>query len=281
MQTITLNDGNKMPILGYGVFQIDPKETQRCVEDALNVGYRLIDTAAIYGNEEAVGAAIKASGVARNELFITTKLWINNISRKNARAAFMESLQKLGLDFVDLYLIHQPFNDSYGAWEVLCELKKEGLINSIGVSNFYPDKLTDFCFNNEVKPALNQVECHPFLPRFDFEESMKNLGVTMQSWASFAEGQNGIFENEILKNVAKKYNKSIAQVILRWLIQREIAVIPKTLRKERMRENFNVFDFELDSSDMEMIAKLDENKTYFINHRDVESVKMLANYMKQ
>lgn len=280
MQTITLNDGNKMPILGYGVFQIDPKETQRCVEDALNVGYRLIDTAAIYGNEEAVGAAIKASGVARNELFITTKLWINNISRINARAAFMESLQKLGLDFVDLYLIHQPFNDSYGAWEVLCELKKEGLINSIGVSNFYPDKLTDFCFNNEVKPALNQVECHPFLPRFDFEESMKNLGVTMQSWASFAEGQNGIFENEILKNVAKKYNKSIAQVILRWLIQREIAVIPKTLSKERMVENISVFDFSLDSNDMESISKISQNPYIICDHRDVKTAEFLLNLAK-
>ena len=280
MQTITLNDGNKMPILGYGVFQINPKETQRCVEDALNVGYRLIDTAAIYGNEEAVGAAIKASGVARNELFITTKLWINNISRKNTRAAFMESLQKLGLDFVDLYLIHQPFNDSYGAWEVLCELKKEGLINSIGVSNFYPDKLTDFCFNNEVKPALNQVECHPFLPRFDFEESMKNLGVTMQSWASFAEGQNGIFENEILKNVAKKYNKSIAQVILRWLIQREIAVIPKTLSKERMVENISVFDFSLDSNDMESISKISQNPYIICDHRDVKTAEFLLNLAK-
>ena len=280
MQTITLNDGNKMPILGYGVFQIDPKETQRCVEDALNVGYRLIDTAAIYGNEEAVGAAIKASGVARNELFITTKLWINNISRINARAAFMESLQKLGLDFVDLYLIHQPFNDSYGAWEVLCELKKEGLINSIGVSNFYPDKLTDFCFNNEVKPALNQVECHPFFFFFDFEESMKNLGVTMQSWASFAEGQNGIFENEILKNVAKKYNKSIAQVILRWLIQREIAVIPKTLSKERMVENISVFDFSLDSNDMESISKISQNPYIICDHRDVKTAEFLLNLAK-
>ncbi|PZT48145.1 2,5-diketo-D-gluconic acid reductase [Helicobacter valdiviensis] len=280
MQTIALNDGNKMPILGYGVFQIDPKETQKCVEDALSVGYRLIDTAAIYGNESAVGAAIKASGVARNELFITTKLWINNISRNNAKAAFMESLKKLGLEYIDLYLIHQPFNDSYGAWEVMCELKKEGLVKSIGVSNFYPDKLTDFYFNNEVKPALNQVECHPFLPRFDFEETMKNLGVTMQSWASFAEGKNDIFNNEILKNIAKKHNKSIAQVILRWLIQREITVIPKTLSKERMQENISVFDFALDPKDMEQIATISQNPFIICNHRDVKTAEFLLNLAK-
>lgn len=280
MQTITLNDGNKMPILGYGVFQIDPKITQKCVEDALSVGYRLIDTAAIYGNEEAVGAAIKASGIARNELFITTKLWINNISRNNAKAAFMESLKKLGLEYIDLYLIHQPFNDAYGAWEVMCELKNEGLIKSIGVSNFYPEKLTDFCFNNEIKPALNQVECHPFLPRFDFEETMKNLGVTMQSWASFAEGKNDIFSNEILKNIAKKHNKSIAQVILRWLIQREITVIPKTLSKERMIENISVFDFTLDLNDMEQISTISQNPYIICDHRDVKTAEFLLNLAK-
>ncbi|WP_104717825.1 aldo/keto reductase [Helicobacter trogontum] len=280
METIKLNDGNTMPILGYGVFQIDKNQTQKCVEDALSVGYRLIDTAAIYDNEEGVGAAIKSSGIKRKELFITTKLWINNISKKNARSAFETSLKKLGLDYVDLYLIHQPFNDSYGAWEVLYELKKEGLVKSIGVSNFYPDRLSEFCFHNEIKPALNQVECHPFLPRFDFENTMKDLGITMQSWASFAEGQNGIFDNEILKTIASKYNKSVAQVILRWLIQRGIAVIPKTLSKERMIENISVFDFALVSSDMEKIAEIGKNEFIICNHRELETINFLLNLAK-
>lgn len=281
MQTITLNNGVKMPILGYGVFQIDPKETQKCVEDALEVGYRLIDTAAAYRNEEAVGAAIKSSGIKREELFITTKLWIDDVSEAQAINAFESSMQKLGLEYLDLYLIHQPYNDLYGAWRSLSKLYKEGKIKAIGVSNFYSDRITDFCLHNEIIPALNQIECHPFFQKQEEQKILKEYDIAMQSWASFAEGKNDIFANSTLQNIGAKYGKSVAQVILRWLIQRQIAVIPKTLRKERMRENFNVFDFELDSSDMEMIAKLDENKTYFINHRDVESVKMLANYMKQ
>lgn len=203
------------------------------------------------------------------------------MSEAQAIKAFESSMQKLGLEYLDLYLIHQPYNDLYGAWRSLSKLYKEGRIKAIGVSNFYSDRITDFCLHNEIIPALNQIECHPFFQKQEEQKILKEYGITMQSWASFAEGKNDIFTNSTLQNIGAKYGKSVAQVILRWLIQRQIAVIPKTLRKERMRENFNVFDFELDSSDMEVIAKLDENKTYFINHRDVESVKMLANYMKQ
>ncbi len=280
MQTITLNDGNKMPIIGYGVFQIDKNQTQKCVEDALSVGYRLIDTAAIYDNEEGVGAAIKSSGIRREEIFVTTKLWINNINKNDAKQAFHTSLKKLGLDYVDLYLIHQPFNDVYGAWEIMCELKKDGFIKSIGVSNFYSDRLTEFCFNNEVKPALNQVECHPFLPQFDAKKVMCDLKVVMQSWASFAEGKNNIFSNDVLKNISKKYDKSIAQIILRWLIQREIAVIPKTLSKDRMIENMSVFDFILDVSDMEAIAKIGQSQYIICDHRNIDTVNFLLNLAK-
>lgn len=281
MQTITLNNGVKMPILGYGVFQIQAKDTQRCVEDALEVGYRLIDTAAAYRNEEGVGAALKASGLKREELFITTKLWIDDTSESKATQAFEKSLKNLGLDYIDLYLIHQPYNDVYGAWRAMSKLYKEGKIKAIGVSNFYPDKITDFCLNNELIPALNQIECHPFFQKHEWQKVLREYNITMQSWASFAEGQNDIFNNATLKSIGEKHNKSVAQVILRWLIQREIAVIPKTLSKERMKENFNVFDFSLDSSDMAEIAKLDENKSYFMNHSDVEVVKNLWNYMKK
>lgn len=280
MKTISLNDANKMPILGYGVFQIEAKQTQKCVEDALSVGYRLIDTAAIYENEEGVGAAIKASNIKRNELFITTKLWINNTNKENTKKAFMQSLEKLKLDYIDLYLIHQPFNDIYAAWKVMCKLKDEGLIKSIGVSNFYSDKIIDFCFHNNIKPAINQIECHPFLPRTEEKEIMNNLGIAMQSWASFAEGQNQIFENELLKNIAKKYNKSVAQVILRWLIQREIAVIPKTLSKERMIENISIFDFNLDEEDMQIIKQISNNAFTICNHKDPKTINFLLNLKK-
>ena len=281
MQTITLNNGVKMPILGYGVFQIQAKDTQRCVEDALEVGYRLIDTAAAYRNEEGVGAALKASGLKREELFITTKLWIDDTSESKATQAFEKSLKNLGLDYIDLYLIHQPYNDVYGAWRAMSKLYKEGRIKAIGVSNFYPDKITDFCLNNELIPALNQIECHPFFQKHEWQKVLREHNIAMQSWASFAEGQNDIFNNATLKSIGEKHNKSVAQVILRWLIQREIAVIPKTLSKDRMKENFNVFDFSLDSSDMAEITKLDENKSYFMNHSDVEVVKNLWNYMKK
>ncbi len=278
MQTITLYNGIKMPLLGFGTFQIKAKDTQRCVEQALAMGYRHIDTASAYNNEKEVGAAMRSSGIKREEIFITTKLWVSDMSEEGAKRAFEKSLENLGLDYLDLYLLHMPYGDVYGAWRSLGRFYNEGTIKALGVSNFMPDRITDFCLNNTIKPALNQMEIHPFYQNYYAQGINENLGVKITSWASFAEGQNGI--NEILKSIGEKYDKTPAQVVLRWLTQRGIPVIPKTTKKERMRENINVFDFSLDSSDMEAIAKLDENKTYFINHRDVESVKFLFNYME-
>ena len=281
MQTIKLNNGVKMPILGYGTYQIPNNEVQRCVEDALSVGYRLIDTAQAYANEEGIGAAIKTAlngGIKRNELFIETKLWISHTNQKDALNAFDLSCKKLGVDYVDLYIIHQPYNDTYGAWRAMSELHKEGKIRAIGVSNFYPDTITDFCMFNDIKPAINQIELHPFFQKVDEQKINNDLGIAVQSWASFAEGQNSIFTNKVLKSIGEKYGKTPAQVILRWLIERNIAVIPKTTRLERMKENFAVFDFKLTQEDRAKIAKLDTGKTQFIDHRDPERVKWLANY---
>lgn len=281
MQTITLNNGIKMPLLGYGTYQIPNSEAQRCVEDALSVGYRLIDTAQAYANEEAIGAALKNAmkgGIKRDELFIETKLWISHTNEKDAVKAFDMSLKKLGLDYIDLYIIHQPYNDTYGAWRTMSKLYKEKKIRAIGVSNFYADKITDFCLFNDIKPAVNQIELHPFFQKVGEQKINNDLGVAVQSWASFAEGQNGIFTNKVLKSIGDKYGKTPAQVILRWLIERNVIVIPKTTRKERMVENFSVFDFTLSADDKAKIAKLDENKTYFLDHRDPERIKWLANY---
>ena len=276
MKYVTLNNGVKMPILGFGVFQIDDmKECEEAVYNALKAGYRLIDTAAAYGNEEAVGRAIKRSGIPREEIFVTTKLWVSDANYEKAKLAFETSLKKLDLEYIDLYLIHQPFNDVYGAWRAMTELYKEGKIKAIGVSNFYPDRLVDFIMNNEVVPAVNQVETHPFNQQVKANEIMKEYGVQIESWGPFAEGKNGIFTNEILSEIGKKYNKSVAQVILRWLIQRDVVVIPKSVRKERIEENFNVFDFELNSEDMGKISELDKKKSLFLNHDDVEIVKWL------
>ena len=276
MKYVTLNNGVKMPILGFGVFQIDDmKECEEAVYNALKAGYRLIDTAAAYGNEEAVGRAIKRSGIPREEIFVTTKLWVSDANYEKAKSAFETSLKKLDLEYIDLYLIHQPFNDVYGAWRAMTELYKEGKIKAIGVSNFYPDRLVDFIMNNEVVPAVNQVETHPFNQQVKANERMKEYGVQIESWGPFAEGKNGIFANEILSEIGKKYNKSVAQVILRWLIQRDVVVIPKSVRKERIEENFNVFDFELNSEDMEKISELDKKESLFLNHDDVEIVKWL------
>ena len=275
MKYVTLNNGVKMPILGFGVFQIDDmKECEEAVYNALKAGYR-IDTAASYRNEEAVGRAIKRSGIPREEIFVTTKLWVSDANYEKAKLAFETSLKKLDLEYIDLYLIHQPFNDVYGAWRAMTELYKEGKIKAIGVSNFYPDRLVDFIMNNEVVPAVNQVETHPFNQQVKANEIMKEYGVQIESWGPFAEGKNGIFTNEILSEIGKKYNKSVAQVILRWLIQRDVVVIPKSVRKERIEENFNVFDFELNSEDMEKISELDKKESLFLNHDDVEIVKWL------
>ena len=277
MQNIILNNGIAMPILGFGVYQIpDAKECEESVFEAIQAGYRLIDTAAAYMNEEAVGKAIKRSGVPREELFITTKLWIQDAGYENAKKAFEKSLKKLGSDYLDLYLIHQPFGDVYGSWRAMEELYSEGKINAIGVSNFYPDRIIDLIVHNKVVPAVNQIETHPFNQQIETQKFLQDSGVQIQSWGPFAEGRNNIFSNELLTSIATKYKKSVAQVILRWLTQRGVVVIPKSVRKERIEENFSVFDFELSSEDMDAIATLDTKQSLFIDHRNPETVKWLG-----
>ena len=277
MQKVKLNNGIEMPILGFGVYQIEDQVLcEQCVYDAIEAGYRSIDTAAAYGNEEAVGRAIKRSGVPREDLFITTKLWISDAGYDKAKKAFEASMKRLQLDYLDLYLIHQPFNDYYGAWRAMEELYKEGSIRSIGVSNFMPDRLVDLILHNEITPAVNQVETNPFYQQIEAEAFMQEKGVQIESWAPFAEGKNNMFQNETLAAIASKYGKSIAQVVLRWLIQRNIVVIPKSISKERIIENFNVFDFELTKEDMKKIAALDTNTSCFFSHRDPKMVEWLS-----
>lgn len=277
MQYVTLNNDIKMPMLGFGVFQIaDAKECEQCVYDAISAGYRLIDTAAAYLNEEAVGRAIKRSDVPREELFITTKLWIQDAGYENTKKAFYKSLQRLQLDYLDLYLIHQPFGDVYGSWRAMEELYREGKIRAIGVSNFQSDRLIDLIVHNDIVPAVNQIENHPFFQRQDSIAFMQQNNVQPQAWAPFAEGKNDLFHNKTLLEIAEKHGKSVAQVTLRWLIQRDIVVIPKSVRKERIVENFNVFDFKLDDDDIEKIARLDTNQSSFFSHRDPEMVKRLS-----
>ncbi|SFE41825.1 Aldo/keto reductase [Paenibacillus algorifonticola] len=277
MQKVILNNGVEMPILGFGVFQIaDQTECEQSVYDAITAGYRLIDTAASYLNEEAVGRAIKRSGVAREELFITTKLWVQDAGYERTKRAFEKSLERLQLDYLDLYLIHQPFGDVHGSWRAMEELNREGKIRAIGVSNFHPDRLIDLMIHNEVAPAVNQVETHPFNQQIESAKFMKENNVQIQSWAPFAEGKNNLFQNEVLVSIGEKYNKSVAQVVLRWLTQREVVVIPKSVRKERIIENFNIFDFELRQEDMESISMLDTKQSLFFSHRDPEMVKWLA-----
>lgn len=281
MQKVTLNNGVEMPILGYGVYQIDPKECERCVLDAISVGYRHIDTAQSYHNEEGVGNAIEKSGIPRSELFITTKIWISNAGYEKAKVSIFESLKKLKTNYIDLLLIHQPFNDYYGAYRAMIEAYKAGKVRAIGVSNFYPDRLIDLCHFQEVTPAVNQIETHPFHQQKLAHEIMKKYGVQHESWAPFAEGRKGIFTNSILKSIGEKYGKSIAQVILRFLIQNDVVVIPKTTHKERMIENFNVFDFVLSDEDMNAITALDEGKSLFFSHYDPQAVEYLISLAKQ
>jgi len=277
MQKVLLNNGVEMPILGYGVFQIeDQEECERSVLDALETGYRLIDTAASYGNEEAVGRAIKRSGVPREEIFVTTKLWVQDAGEEKTKAAFERSMERLQLDYLDLYLIHQPYGDVYGAWRDMEKLYAEGRMKAIGVSNFHPDRVMDFIVHNEIAPAVNQIETHPFHQQIETQKFLQENNIQIESWGPFAEGKNNIFQNELLLSVGKKYGKSVAQVILRWLTQREVVVIPKSVRKERMEENFNIFDFELSQEDMEAIATLDTKQSLFFDHRDPAMVKFLG-----
>jgi 2,5-diketo-D-gluconate reductase A len=279
MQKVILNNGVEMPILGFGVYQItDANECERSVYDAIMAGYRLIDTAAVYQNEEAVGRAIKRSGVPREELFITTKLWIQDTGYESTKKAFARSLEKLQLDYLDLYLIHQPFGDVYGSWRAMEELYREGKIKAIGVSNFHMDRLIDLAIHNEVTPAVNQIETHPFCQQIESSQFMKEKNIQIQSWGPFAEGRHNMFGNEVLVSITKKHNKSVAQVILRWLTQRGIVVIPKSVHKERIIENFNIFDFELSQEDMDTIAALDTRESLFLSHRDPEIVIGLGSY---
>lgn len=277
MQEVKLNNGVEMPILGFGVFQVtNLEECERSVLDAIETGYRLIDTAASYKNEEAVGKAIKKSGVAREKLFVTTKLWIQSNGYEATKKAFENSLKKLQLDYLDLYLIHQPYGDVYGEWRAMQDLYKEGKIRAIGVSNFHPDRLIDLIIHNEIVPAVNQIETHPFHQQIETQQFLQENNVQIESWGPFAEGKNNIFHNELLLSIAKKYNKSIAQVILRWLTQRGVVAIPKSVRKERMEENFNSLDFELSDEDMEAIKSLDTKSSAFFDHRDPAMVKWLG-----
>lgn len=274
--TVTLNNGVQMPIIGFGVFQIPAEDTQQAVEQALAVGYRHLDTAASYGNEEAVGAAIKASGVPRDELFVTTKLWIQaNPGEDVVKRAFEGSLQRLGLDHLDLYLIHQPLGDYYSAWRAMQDLHREGAIRAIGVSNFHGDRLVDLIERNEITPAVDQVETHPFHARFAEQELMRERGVQIESWGPFAEGKNDLFTNPTLAAVGEAHGKSVAQVVLRWLTQREVVVIPKSVRPERMAQNLDIFDFELTEQQMKEIATLDTGGSLFFDHRDPGMVSWL------
>ncbi|MFE2038666.1 aldo/keto reductase [Streptomyces scopuliridis] len=276
MQTVTLNNGVEMPILGFGVYQIPPEQTEQAVTDALAAGYRSIDTASGYRNEEAVGRAVKNSGIPREELFITTKLWVQDPGEANTKRAFETSLRKLGLDYLDLYLIHQPYGDVYGEWRAMRDLHREGRIKAIGVSNFHPDRLVDLIDHNEVTPAVNQIETHPFFQRAADQELMRERGVRIESWGPFAEGKNNLFTHPVLSGIADKHGKSVAQVVLRWLVQRNVVVIPKSVRADRMKENIDIFDFELTGDQMASIATLDTGRSLFFDHRDPAMVSRLG-----
>lgn len=276
MEHRILNNGVEMPVLGFGVYQVEETVCEQCVCDAIAAGYRSIDTASAYLNERAVGRAIRRSGVPREELFITTKLWVQDAGYESTKRALAKSLERLQLDYLDLYLIHQPLGDVYGSWRAMEELYREGAVRAIGVSNFQPDRLVDLILHNEVVPAVNQVETHPFCQQTEAAAVMASEGVQIESWAPFAEGRNNLFGNGTLVSLAAKYRKSVAQVVLRWLIQRGVVVIPKSVRPERMAENIDVFDFHLAPEDMDLIATLDTRRSCFLSHRDPETVKWLG-----
>jgi 2,5-diketo-D-gluconate reductase A len=276
MKNVTLNNGVQMPILGFGVFQIPDDQTEQAVSDALAAGYRSLDTAASYQNEEAVGRAIAKSGIPREELFITTKLWIQAPGEENTKRAFETSLNRLGLDYVDLYLMHQPYGDVYSQWRAMQDLHKEGLIRAIGVSNFHPDRLMDLIIHNEITPAVNQIETHPFYQRQKDHEFMSEHGVQHESWGPFAEGRNNLFTDPTLTTIATTHDKSVAQIVLRWLVQRDVVVIPKSVRTDRMAENLDVFNFELTTEEMALISVLDAGESLFFDHRTPEAVSRLS-----
>ena len=278
MKTITLNNGVAMPQIGYGVYQVSPAECERCVSDALSVGYRMIDTAQAYHNEEGVGAAVKKSGIARDELFLVSKVWISNYGFEKAKASIDESLRKLGTDYIDLMLLHQPFCDRYGAYRALEAAYKEGKVRAIGVSNFYPDHFIDLASNVDIVPAVNQVETHVFDQQIEAQGYMKEFGTHMMAWAPLAEGRNNFFTNPVLEAIGKKYGKSVAQVPLRWLIQRDVIIIPKSVHVERMQQNLDIFDFELSQDDMAAIAGLDTKQSLFFDHHAPEVVKMFMGW---
>ena len=276
MQTVTLNNGVDMPILGFGVYQIPAEQTEQAVTDALAAGHRLLDTAAAYLNEEPVGRAIKNSGIPREELFVTTRLWVQDTGAEATQRAFDTSLQHLGLDYLDLYLIHQPYGDVHGSWRAMQSLRQEGRVTAIGVSNFYPDRLVDLIEHNEVTPAVNQVETHPFFQRTADQQLMRERGVQIQSWGPFAEGRNNLFTDPVLTEIGAAHGKSVAQVVLRWLVQRGVVIIPKSVRADRMAENIDVFDFELADEQTARIAAMDTGASLFLDHRDPATVSALS-----
>lgn len=278
MNKVILNNGVEMPIIGYGVYQVSPEECERCVSDALRVGYRMIDTAQAYHNEEGVGSAVKKSGISRDELFLVSKIWISNYGYEKAKASIDESLRKLGTDYIDLMLLHQPFCDRYGAYRALEAAYKEGKLRAIGVSNFYPDHFIDLASNVEIVPAVNQVETHVFDQQIEAQKLMKEFGTHMMAWAPLAEGRNNFFTNPVLEEIGKKYGKSVAQVALRWLTQREVIIIPKSVHIERMRQNLDIFDFTLSDEDMAAITTLDTATSLFFDHHAPEVVKMFMSW---
>ena len=278
MKTVTLNNGVIMPQIGYGVYQVSPSECERCVSDALSVGYRMIDTAQAYANEQGVGAAVKKSGIPRDELFLVSKIWIANYGYEKAKKSIDESLRKLGTDYIDLMLLHQPFCDRYGAYRAMEEAYKEGKLRAIGVSNFYPDHFIDLASNVEIVPAVNQVETHVFNQQIEPQQYMKEFGTHMMAWAPLAEGRNGFFSNPVLSEIGQKYGKSVAQVALRWLLQRDVIIIPKSTHRERMEQNLDILDFELSKEDMAAITALDTKKSLFFDHHSAEATKMFMGW---